>query len=386
VTLVYLDPAGTGDSDPLPDGDYSMSRYARFAAAVLDDLDASTGYFLGHSHGGFVGLQLGIDHPERLSGLILYDTAPVYGPELTETATKEMAAFVRRWPDRPEAAEAGRMWGCLAVTDGAGDRGRDEIRSSQPSSLRHSVDEGRTFMRLLLTSAGISNPSIHNTLVDLLGKPISESRALFVPTGIYPFPGGPGKAFEAITGKAKGPLCDLGWKSLGVLELTALPSIDREVWTATVREADALLVWGGDPVYLAYWMKHSGLAELFPSLPETVYVGVSAGSIAMASRFGESYFHAPACSGERLSSEDLVFVRPEGEITTTLVMAQGAGLVDFAIIPHVEYDDHHDVANAERWASRLPVPTYAIDDDTAIKVTDGTVEVVSEGHWKLLNP
>jgi proline iminopeptidase len=90
VTLVYLDPAGTGDSDPLPDGDYSMSRYARFAAAVLDDLDASTGYFLGHSHGGFAGLQLGIDHPERLSGLILYDTAPVYGPELMETATKEM--------------------------------------------------------------------------------------------------------------------------------------------------------------------------------------------------------------------------------------------------------------------------------------------------------
>jgi dipeptidase E len=120
---------------------------------------------------------------------------------------------------------------------------------------------------------------------------------------------------------------------------------------AAVQESDALLVWGGDPVYLSYWMKHSGLADLLPSLrPETVYVGVSAGSIAMASMFGEAYSDPPKCSGERLSSEDIVFARPDGEITATLVMAKGVGLVDFAIIPHVEYDDHQDVTNAEKWA------------------------------------
>jgi dipeptidase E len=44
------------------------------------------------------------------------------------------------------------------------------------------------------------------------------------------------------------------------------------------------------------------------------------------------------------------------------------------------------VANAEKWTDRLPVPTYAIDDETAVKVIGGTVEVVSEGHWKLFNP
>jgi dipeptidase E len=248
------------------------------------------------------------------------------------------------------------------------------------------VLEGRVFVKLLLTSSGISNQSIHDVLVDLLGKPVAESSALFVPTAIYPFPGGAASAFQAVSGNAKSPLCGLGWKSVGILELTALPSIDEEVWAAAVREADALLVWGGDPVYLSYWMKHSGLAGLLPSLrPEMVYVGVSAGSIATASMFGETYFAAPKCSGERLSSEDLVFTRPEGEITMTLVMAEGAGLVDFAIIPHVEYDDHLDVANAEKWAGRLPVPTYAIDDETAVKVIDGTVEVVSEGHWKLFN-
>jgi dipeptidase E len=241
-------------------------------------------------------------------------------------------------------------------------------------------------MKLLLTSSGISNPSISDALVGLLGKPIAECSALFVPTAIYPFSGGPGNAYRAITGSAASPLSDLGWKSLGVLELSALPSIDKDVWVATVEGADALLVWGGDPVFLAYWMKHSGLGQLLPSLlAKTVYVGVSAGAIATASLFGEVYRAVPQCSGERISSEEMVFGTPAGDATMTLVMANGAGLVDFAIIPHVEFDDAQDVANAEKWAGRLPVPTYALDDNSAIAVIDGTVEVVSEGEWKLYN-
>jgi dipeptidase E len=239
-------------------------------------------------------------------------------------------------------------------------------------------------MRLLLTSSGISNSSIHGALVELLGKPIAEASALFVPTAIYPFPDGPGHAFQAIVGKAKSPLCELGWKSIGVLELTALPSIDRKVWTETVRQSDALLVWGGDPVFLSYWIKQSGLAEVFSSLrPETVYVGVSAGSIATAATFGETYVDTPRCRGERLSTEDIVFSGREGTFTVTLVTAEGVGLVDFAVIPHVEFDDFQDAANAEAWARRVPVPTYAIDDQTAIRVADGAVDVVSEGRWKL---
>src|SRR6266550_7956906 len=110
--------------------------------------------------------------------------------------------------------------------------------------------EGRN-MRALLTSAGIKNRSIHDALVDLLGKPISEANALFIPTAIYPFPGGPGMAWRAISGKASSPLSELGWKSLGLLELTALPSIEEAAWVPTVRDADALLVWGGDPLFLA---------------------------------------------------------------------------------------------------------------------------------------
>ncbi len=228
-------------------------------------------------------------------------------------------------------------------------------------------------MKFLLTSSGISNPSISEALVDLLGKPIAESSALFVPTAIYPFPGGAGMAWQAICGRAQSPLCELGWKSLGVLELTALPTTREENWVPMVREADALLVWGGDVLYLTHWMRQSGLADLLPSLTESVYVGVSAGSIAITPYNCDAAF-------------DLEFV-PDGS-----EMAQGAekalGLVDFTLYPHLDRPDMGDttLANIGKWASGIPVPTYAIDDDTAITVVDGTVEVISEGNWKLFTP
>jgi len=244
-------------------------------------------------------------------------------------------------------------------------------------------------MNLLLTSAGIGNKSIHDALVDLLGKPIAESNALFIPTAIYPFPRGAGMAWQAICGTAPSPLSQLGWKSLGLLELTALPSIDKKAWVPSVEETDALLFWGGDPVYLSYWMRQSGLTDLLPSLRrEVVYVGVSAGSMAASSTFGEAYRNPPGASNSALSSEEIVFATPGGKISRTFVTTQGAGLVDFALIPHLDHEDHPDasLANAEKWAARLPVPVYAIDDETAIKVTGGTVEVVSEGHWKLFTP
>ena len=220
-------------------------------------------------------------------------------------------------------------------------------------------------MRLLLTSAGIKNTSIHNALVDLLGKPIAESSALCIPTASYGHPmTGPGEAWKFITGReARTPMCELGWRSLGVLELTALPSIDEEHWVPLVQETDALLVNGGDPLYLCHWMRQSGLADLLPSLRETVYVGLSAGSIVMAPNIGEDFVRWTPPSG--------------GDETL--------GLVDFAIFPHLDHEDlpENTMADAEKWAAGMPVPCYAIDDETAIKVVDGTVEVVSEGHWKL---
>jgi dipeptidase E len=219
-------------------------------------------------------------------------------------------------------------------------------------------------MRFLLTSAGISNTSIHDALVDLLGKPIAEASALCIPTASHAMPGGAAMAWGLICGKASTPLCELGWKSLGVLELTALPSINEEHWVPVVQETDALLVGGGDPLYLCYWMRQSGLADLLPLLRrETVYVGVSAGSMVMAPNIGEDFVGwKPPTGGDR-----------------------ALGLVDFAMFPHLDHENMPDnsMANAEEWASSVPVPGYAIDDQTAIQVTDDTVEVVSEGHWKL---
>ena len=229
-------------------------------------------------------------------------------------------------------------------------------------------------MRFLLTSAGIANAGIRDALVDLLGKPVAESSALFIPTGVYPFPDGARMAWKAICGKAQSPLCELGWKSLGVLELTALPSIQRESWVPLLRETDALLVWGGDVLYLCHWMRQSGLADLLPTLSETVYVGVSAGSIVVTpyncdAEFNRQFVPAGSDMAEK-----------EGD--------RALGLVDFALRVHLDREgfDDSSLAEVERWAAGIPVPTYAIDDETAVKVADGTIEIVSEGHWKLLTP
>ena len=146
-------------------------------------------------------------------------------------------------------------------------------------------------MKYLLTSAGIKNPSIHEALVELLGKPIAECDALCIPTAGYgQSQTNPGKAWKFISGREpQTPMCELGWKSVGVLELTALPSIDEERWVSWVREADVLLVNGGDALYLCHWMRQSGLADLLPSLRDTVWVGLSAGSMVMTPRIGEDF-------------------------------------------------------------------------------------------------
>jgi dipeptidase E len=241
-------------------------------------------------------------------------------------------------------------------------------------------------MKLLLTSNGITNKSIHNALVELLNKPVAEANALFIPTGVYPFAMGSFYAGNPIWGEAKSRLTGLGWKSIGLLELSALPGIDKDIWTASVDEADVLLVWGGDPLFLAYWLKHSGLINYLSAQQRgLVYVGVSAGSIAASSIFAETYRNQPGGYIEALSSEDILFSSPQGGISRKLITGNGAGLIDVAIIPHYENSEHSDAcgANAETWASKLPVPVYAIDDQTALKVVEGNIEVISEGQWKL---
>ena len=243
-------------------------------------------------------------------------------------------------------------------------------------------------IKLLLTSSGISNKSIMDALEQLLGKPISGSNALFVPTGVYPFLNGPNYAWWPIAGKMKGSLVDLGWKTMGLFELTALPSIKKEIWVSSFQDADALLVWGGDPLYLAYWFEQTGLTAVLTSLNKNlVYVGVSAGSMAVNAIFGETESSPRAGSGTPLTMEIVVFNTSAGEISKTFYTAKGAGLTDFAVIPHYNNPAFQDACrlNAEKWAAKIPAPVYAIDEQTAIKVVAGEVEVVSEGTWKFFS-
>ncbi|MEP9383719.1 Type 1 glutamine amidotransferase-like domain-containing protein [Nocardioides cheoyonin] len=223
-------------------------------------------------------------------------------------------------------------------------------------------------MKLLLTSAGIRNPSIHRALVEMLGKPISESDALCIPTAGYAMRGGIGRAAAFVSGQEpRCPMSELGWRSVGLLELTTLPDLAEELWVPAVREADVFLVNGGNALYLAHWMRESGLADLLPSLRDAVWVGLSAGSMVMAPRIGKEFVDSYPWT-------------PPGGGDETL------GVVDFAICPHLapEGQPGNSMAEAEAWASGMSVPAYAIDDETAIGVVDGAVDVVSEGRWTLL--
>ncbi|MCB1644628.1 MAG: Type 1 glutamine amidotransferase-like domain-containing protein [Pseudomonadales bacterium] len=223
-------------------------------------------------------------------------------------------------------------------------------------------------MKLLLTSGGIQNPSIHRAMTRLLTKPISECKALCIPTAGYGHPMViPERAWEFISGHGTTPMSELGWKSVGVLELTALPTIDKDRWISWLTDADVLLVNGGDARYLAYWMRESGFAEVLRNMDHLLWIGLSAGSMVMTPRLGEE------------------FVSPNPLITGD---DSGLGWVDFSIFPHVEHPMLPDntMAAAEEWAARLGTLAYVIDDDTAISVVDGQAEVISEGLWRRIEP
>jgi dipeptidase E len=220
-------------------------------------------------------------------------------------------------------------------------------------------------MKMLLTSGGVKNASIREALVGLLGKPIADSAALCVPTAMYGYPDmDPERVWRFITGQSGNPMTELGWKSVGVLELTALPSLDTEQWVPQVRETDVLLVAGGDVLYLCHWMRESGLADLLPSLTETVWVGLSSGSMVMTPEVGDDFIQ---------------WRPPSGDVRTL-------GIVDFSICPHVNGEGMpgNTMAEAEAWAAGISGPAYVVDDETAIRVVDGAVDVVSEGQWTLL--
>lgn len=218
-------------------------------------------------------------------------------------------------------------------------------------------------MKLLLTSAGVCNAAIYNALLGMLPRPLEECRALAIPTGSYGSSySTPEGAWRFVSGQETSiPMTALGWASVGILELTSLPDIAPERWTGWVQSADVLLVNGGDASYLAHWVRRSGLADMLPSLQDTLWLGFSAGSMVLTPRIGQDFVTWAGAPDDK-----------------TL------GLVDFAIFPHLDHPDlpENTMADAERWAAGIDLPAYAIDDETALRVVDGEVTVVTEGSWR----
>lgn len=231
-------------------------------------------------------------------------------------------------------------------------------------------------MKLLLTSLGLTNNSIRQALEDLLGKPIEQSNVIFVPSAMYAMPGASGYVWDLLQEQSR-----IGWQSVGVLELTAFPSILEEHWLPDLQKADVIMVAGGNTPYLSYWMQKSGLAKKMPELLQnTVYVGVSAGSMVVADSF-------------HINQEKLKVTGVYDDDMYNDVAPRGSGsdktlkLVDFTLRPHLgnDYFPNITLERMEKSARNISVPMYVIDDQTAIKVDNGKVEVVSEGSWQLFN-
>jgi dipeptidase E len=235
---------------------------------------------------------------------------------------------------------------------------------------------GEKTVKLLLTSAGVTNDSIRTALVDLLGKSIDESKAICIPTAIYALAGGNGFAWQELK-----ELAEMGWEEFGVLELTALPSILEEHWLPAVEAADIIIVGGGNTGYLSYWMHESGLANKLPGLLKAkVYMGISAGGGMVTHSLNINHEHLKK-TGIYYDDEYDEAAPPNAGSDKTLK------LVDFVIRPHLnaDYFPAATLENMQKWAAKIDVPLYAFDDQTALKVIDGHVEVVSEGEWKKFN-
>lgn len=213
--------------------------------------------------------------------------------------------------------------------------------------------------KLLLTSEGLTNSSIIDALADLLGKKFSQSTVAFVPT-----------ASNVETGDKRWLIADL--KKLDELnfkqiEITDVSAVDEEIWRPSFERADVIFVVGGSTFHLMKWFHKTGLATDLPKILENkVYVGISAGSMVM---------------GPELNLEISQIIYEEAMQETTGMKA--LGLVDFYFIPHLnsQWFKKCTKENIEKIRQFVPGPIYALDDNSALKIVDEQLEVVSEGKW-----
>ena len=217
-------------------------------------------------------------------------------------------------------------------------------------------------MKLLLTSSGFSNQSISNSLFDLVGKPFSETKIVFIPTAMNVEEGDKGWLINDLV-RCK----ELGFKEIDIVDIAA---VSKEIWEPRLRNADVLLFSGGNTSYLMSQIRKSGLADLLLELLKTrVYVGISAGSMVVSPNLKEKEM-------QRLYEEPIV-----DDATN-----EGLGFVDFLVVPHMNSPFFPRVSElVGEVAKDIEIPFYALDDMSAVKVVNGKAEVVSEGEYLVFN-
>lgn len=213
-------------------------------------------------------------------------------------------------------------------------------------------------MKFLLTSAGITNKTLVKTLTDLLGKPESETSVLFIPTAANTIQGDKGWLIDNLV-----QIQNQGYKSVDILDIA---SVSEHVWRARMEAADVICFGGGNEQYLAKVIKEKGIDKALSELLKTrVWMGISAGSMVV---------------GQFLSFDLMKVIYPE-EVYEEL--AEPLAYVDCLFIPHLNSEYFSQVRKniLERYKADLKFPLYACDDDSALKIIDGKIEVVGEGDY-----
>jgi len=213
-------------------------------------------------------------------------------------------------------------------------------------------------MKLLLTSDGLTNKTITETLLKLLTKSPKDCRVVFIPT-----------ASNIIAKDRKWMIDELiKYRDLGFpyIDIVDISAIAREDWEPRLRSADILLVGGGNPFYLKYWFIKSGLKDILPELlQDKVYVGVSAGSMILA----PNLLIAP-------KEQSIKYLEKDQEIV-------GLGIIDFAVMPHYEMGEQDtSEKHVEAISRNANLLIYGLDDDSAVVINGDILKVVSEGKWR----
>lgn len=218
-------------------------------------------------------------------------------------------------------------------------------------------------MKLLLTSSGITNQSIANALFELTGKKPEDTTVVFIPTASNIETGDKDWLINDLLNLKK-----LNFKSI---EITDISAVDEEIWKPSVEGVDILFFEGGNTYHLMQWLNKSGLAKMLPELlKDKVYVGVSAGSMVTNKDLALKI-------SQIIYSEDL---------DKDYEMA-GLNYVDFYFLPHLnsEYFVNLREDFVRNAVKDMNEKIFVLDDDSALKIVDGKIEVISEGKWFEIN-